>query len=202
MEGSMLGVATSTSKSLDCKTKGSHVIQAREWIDGKLGAGTFQSLVSGKGPIDNPILLPGTWYDVVPLVEALEVVGPRVNRSVRDMTTEIARQNALRDLTTIYRVFLRVAAPVRVMSYTPRLWSNYVAFGRATAIQNDPTQYVGECAGVPARVIEWVCGAWCGFVPAAIEVAGGKDAVGRITRTWDEPGNMRRLHCEVRYRLD
>jgi len=182
------------------KTKGSHVIQAREWIDAKLGPGTFQSLVQGKGSIDNLILLPGTWYDVLPLVEALEVVGKQLNRTVHDMTMEIARQNALRDLTTMYRVFLRIAAPVRVMSFTPRLWGNYVAFGEATAIRNDPTHYIGECKGVPYRLLDWASGAWCGFVPAAIEVAGGREAVGRITGVWTESGNMRRLQCEVRYR--
>lgn len=183
------------------KTKGSHVIQAREWIDAKLGPGTFQSLVNGKGAIDNVILLPGTWYDALPLVEALEVVGRKLNRTVHDMTAEIARQNALRDLTTLYRVFLRIAAPVRVMSFTPRLWGNYVAFGQATAIKNEPTHYIGECTGVPTRLLEWASGAWCGFVPAAIEVAGGKGAEGRITGTWRESVETRRLQCEVRYRV-
>jgi len=202
MEGIALSSAPRVGKWTEhCKTKGSHVVIAREWIDERLGSGTFQRLVDGKGAIDNPILLPGTWYDVVPLVEALEVVGQQLNLTVRDMTREIARLNALRDLTTIYRVFLRVAAPVRVMSFTPRLWSNYVAFGQATSVRNDPQHYVGECTGVPARVLEWACGAWCGFVPAAIEVAGGKDAVGKITGTWMEHGDMRRLQCEVVYRL-
>jgi hypothetical protein len=200
METSESGVAVPAEAGAGRKTKGSHVMQAREWIDAKLGAGTFTSLVQGKGAIDNPILLPGTWYDVLPLVEALEVVGKQVNRSVHDMTAEIARQNALRDLTTMYRVFLRIAAPVRVMSFTPRLWGNYVAFGQASAIRNEPTHYIGECSGVPSRLLDWASGAWCGFVPAAIEVAGGKDAVGRITGVWREPGDMRRLQCEVRYR--
>jgi len=199
---SELGVAATGEQGSDLrKTKGSHVMQAREWIDTRLGPGTFLSLVQGKGAIDNPILLPGTWYDVLPLVEALEVVGKQLNRTVQDMTMEIARQNALRDLTTMYRVFLRIAAPVRVMSFTPRLWGNYVAFGQATAIRNDPTHYVGECRGVPSRLLDWASGAWCGFVPAAIEVAGGRDAVGKITGVWREPGEMRRIQCEVRYRL-
>jgi hypothetical protein len=202
METSQLGRGVPWETGADVRqTKGSHVIQARDWIDAKLGPRTFQSLVEGKGAIDNPILLPGTWYDVLPLVEALEVVGKEVNRSVQDLTMEIARQNALRDLTTIYRVFLRIAAPVRVMSYTPRLWGNYVAFGQATAIKNEPTHYIGECKGVPTRLLDWASGAWCGFVPAAIEVAGGKGAVGRITGVWKEAGGMQRLQCEVRYRM-
>jgi hypothetical protein len=101
----------------------------------------------------------------------------------------------------MYRFFLRIATPQRVMGFTPRLWSTYVAFGAAKALVNEPGHYIGECAGIPKRLLEWSSGAWRGFVPTAIEVAGGKDVRGKIRGTWPTPvADLWRLECEITYR--
>jgi hypothetical protein len=184
--------------------KGSHVVQARRWIDERLGEGTFRELLSSKDvELGTALILSGGWYDVQPVVDALTIAAERLNLSVEESTREIARVNALEDLTSIYRVFLRVAAPVRVMSFTPQLWSNYVAFGDATAIKNEPNLYLGRCTGIPESLLQWSCGAWRGFVPTAIELAGGKNVNGTIVRKWVEPGPARLygIECQVRYTL-
>jgi hypothetical protein len=87
------------------------------------------------------------------------------------------------------------------MSFTPQLWSNYVSFGDAVALKNEPTHYLGRCTGIPERLLDWSSGAWRGFVPTAIELAGGKNVRGAISRTWSEPGGLCGLECEVRYTL-
>ena len=152
------------------------------------------------GGMSQELLLPGAWYEVTPLVEALTVAAGKLQLDLEEVTMAIARANALEDLTTIYRVFLRVAAPVRVMSFTPRLWSNYVAFGDAVALKNEPGDYLGRCTGIPEHLLSWSAGAWRGFVPTAIELAGGKNVRGTITRRWQE-GGAYALECGVRYTL-
>jgi hypothetical protein len=186
------------------KVKGSHVVMAAQWVDQRLGAGAFKRLVGDADPEYQSVLLPVAWYNVDPLNEALQKVSLELKKSVGDMTMEIARLNALKDLTTMYRIFLKIAAPVRVMSFTPRLWSTYVRFGEAKAITNQPGHYLGECTGIPKHLLEWTGGAWRGFVPAAIELAGGRDVKGVIVGTWPEgrsagPHDLYKLHCEVRY---
>ncbi len=191
-------------KMASFQTKGSHVVQARKWIDERLGEGAFRELVARKNSdLGTTLILPGGWYDVQPVVDALTAVAERLNLSVEETTREIARVNALEDLTSIYRVFLRVAAPVRVMSFTPQLWSNYVAFGDAVAVTNEPQHYLGRCTGIPEHLLNWTCGAWRGFVPTAIELAGGKNVNGTIVRKWVEPGSARLygIECQVRYTL-
>lgn len=199
----MAGAATSrrAEPQAEYRAKGSHLIQAAKWVDERLGEGTFRSLAEDKGVQAVGILLPGTWYSVEPLVDMLEDVAAHVGRSVQDITCEIARQNALEDLTTMYRVFLRIAAPQRVMGFTPNLWRTYVAFGDASAIENEPGNYLGECTGIPDHLIAWSCGAWLGFVPTAIELAGGKNPSGTIERVWADGSGTRRLHCRVRYQV-
>jgi hypothetical protein len=189
----------------DYKIKGSHVVMAAQWIDQRLGAGTFKKLVGTSDPEYESVLLPVAWYNVDPLNQVLQGIAGELRSNVADMTMEIARLNALKDLTSMYRIFLRIAAPVRVMGFTPRLWSTYVGFGEAKAIKNEPGDYLGECLGIPRRLLDWTCGAWRGFVPAAIELAGGRDVRGVITGTWPEGrsdgrDDLYKLHCEVRYR--
>ena len=183
------------------RCKGSHVVQARIWVNERLGEGTFEQLISDSGPPWNAPLLPSTWYDVGPLTKALKHVAAKLGRNVQDVTREIARRNALNDLKTLYRVFLSIAAPVRVMTFTPQLWSTYVKFGEAKAVKNDQGHYIGECSGVPAAYLDWACGAWLGFVPTTIEVAGGKDVQGRIIKRWseNEAGGIYTLQCEITY---
>ena len=189
----------------DYKCKGSHVVMAAQWIDERLGPGSFKKLVAATSdPEYQSVLMPVAWYNVEPLNEVLDQVAKELRKTVEDITMEITRLNALKDLTTMYRIFLRIAAPVRVMGFTPRLWSTYVHFGDAVAIRNDQGYYLGECTGIPKRLLEWSSGAWRGFVPAAIELAGGRDVRGTIAGTWSEGRSdgrdeLFKLHCEVRY---
>jgi hypothetical protein len=188
----------------DYKCKGSHVVMAAQWVDERMGPGTFKKLVGDTDSEYQSVLMPVAWYNVEALDGVLQQVARELHKSVEDITMEIARQNALKDLTTMYRIFLRIAAPVRVMGFTPRLWSTYVHFGDAVAIKNEPGHYIGECTGLPKHLLEWCSGAWRGFVPAAIELAGGREVRGSITGTWPEGRNdgrdeLYKLHCEVRY---
>lgn len=186
------------------KCKGSHVRMAAQWIDARLGPGTFKQLVAAAGdPEYQTVLMPVAWYNVDPLNLALQQASPKLGLSVEEMTMAITRRNAFADLTTMYRLFMRIAAPVRVMSFTPRLWSTYVHFGDAVAVKNDNGHYIGSCIGIPSHLMEWSRGAWLGFVPAAIELAGGREVKGKIAGTWPSGNNgheaLYKLHCEVQY---
>lgn len=187
--------------AIEYKCKGSHIIQARDFIDEKLGPGTFERYMRQYGTETTKIFLPGGWYEVDALNTILQDVSKQLGRSVEDLVIEISRLNARRDLTTIYRVFLRIAAPVRVLSFTPQLWRNYVAFGEANVLTNEPGHYIVENSGIPARLLDWACGASRGFLPAAVELAGGKNAKSAIVQRGSDPANpeMRRFQCEVYY---
>jgi hypothetical protein len=182
------------------RTKGSHLIQAEAWTDARLGTGTFKKLLGEVTGEPVGLLLPGAWYDVEPFNTMLGTLSEKVGQSVEDISMGMARANALHDLTTICRIFLRFATPHRVLSQTPRLWSTYVAFGDAQAILNEPGHYIGEGTGIPPHLLDWVCGAWRGFIPAAIEVAGGKEVVGRIMLRDRGSDGEARLRLDVHYR--
>jgi len=178
--------------------KGSHIAQAERWVDTRLGTGTFKALTKMAGE-NWRVILPMAWYEVDVLQAALEQVSARLQISVEDITTEVARSNAEADLTSIYRVFLRVAQPQRVLSMTPRLWSTYVKFGAATAIENEKGHYVGQGDGFDERLLGWACGCWRGFIPATIKVAGGHVDDTRIIKRWRQSDGHYSVQFEVKY---
>jgi hypothetical protein len=182
------------------KTKGTHVLQARIWVDERLGAGMFNKLAAESGDAWPTVLLPASWYDVEPLVKLLTIVSARTRISLENITTEITARNARNDLTSVYRAFLRVAGPHLTMNATAKLWSTYVAFGEAKKIQNDPGFYLAECRGIPRHLLSWACGAWKGFVPTAIEVSGGKRCVSEIVFRRREPdSDLWMIQFSVKY---
>ncbi len=166
------------------KVKGTHIFQARKWIDEHLGEGSFFELARdlSSGGVDWPgPILAGSWYDVDPLQEVLAAASARTRKTVENIVTEIAVMNARNDLVSVYRAFLRVSGPHLTLGATHKLWSNYVAFGEARAVQNEFGTFVGECHGIPKKLIPWACGCWGGFIPTAIEISGGKRCVWDIS---------------------
>lgn len=182
----------------DRLVKGSHVTQAERWVDDHLGKGTFKELTSSAGE-NWQIILPMAWYDVNVLEAALEQVSSKLRVSVEDITTEVARANAEADLTSIYRVFLRIAQPQRVLSMTPRLWTTYVKFGSALPIENEQGRYIGQCDGLDERLLGWACGCWRGFIPTTINMAGGSVDSERIIRRWRQTDGRFSIQLEVLY---
>jgi hypothetical protein len=178
--------------------KGSHILAASRWVDQQLGPRTFLSLTEQAG--DNwKILLPMAWYEIDTLYQALETVGRRLGISVEDATTEIATLNAETDLRSLYRVFLRIAQPQLVLSQTPRLWTTYVKFGSARAVENEKGHYIGQGEGFDEQLLPWACGCWRGFIPAAITVAGGRVKEAKILRTWRERNGTHSVQLSVKY---
>lgn len=146
-------------------------------------------------------MLPGAWYDANVLARVIHDAATQAGERPAGLAARIARRNAERDLTSIYRVFLRDASPHRLLALLPQLWRNYVAFADSRVIRNDPGHFVGHCVGVPSRLREWAEGFWLGFLPTAIQLAGGKNAQGRAlgASAIDPGGRLYRMELEFTY---
>jgi hypothetical protein len=180
--------------------KGAHVAQVKHLVDSLLGARTFERFALQAGATREwESIVISSWYDVFVLNAVLLETSSRTGRSVESIQTEVARNNALSDLTSIYRMFLRVAQPTRMLYFTPQLWRNYVSFGDSRAVRNDTGSYLGETVGFPEALIDWVCGSWLGFIPTGIELAGGSIESAEIVKR-EMRGSDSAVRCEIRYR--
>lgn len=163
-------------------TKGTHVLKAREWIDGKLGPGSFERIVRGQEEVDaswNPIS-PVMWYSVPVLCQVLAVAGAEVGLSLQETSKAVAELNAQHDLRTLYKFFMSVLGPVKVMSQTSQMFRTYVNFGEVRVTRNVHGIFEGEAVGIPHRLTPWFNGITLGFLPQAIAAAGGRSPVAEI----------------------
>ena len=189
----------STSQGLLCK--GVHVIQAQKWIDQRLGSGACTRVANEVVDLKNRdgwrLILPSSKYELEDLYRVLSAVSAQTHISVETMTSEIASANAENDLKTIYRVFLRIVKPVRVLSFMPEIWKSYFLFGIIKVLHNEPGTFEMECSGVPARYRDWIIGGWKGFLPVTIHVAGGKSARCEVV---NEPAGAPGADLKIRIR--
>lgn len=173
-------------------------MQARDLLDVRLGPGTYDQLARDEQAAAGT-LLPGIWYEVDPLVRVLRTAARTLGTDLEALTADIARSNAFADLPSIYRVFLRVAQPKRVLHFVPQLWRTYVDAGDGVVVQNETSRFVGHCTNVPPALAPWARGCWLGFLPAAIELCGGVPSTAKITRTWREPLGSEGFQLDIFY---
>jgi hypothetical protein len=181
------------------EAKGSHIVQAKSVVEGLLGEGSFRRLAAEAGADASwdGLVMTG-WYDVFVLQRVLEQASRQSKTSLISVSTEIARNNAAGDFKGIHRMFMRIAQPVRMLHFTPQLWRSYVSFGEARVIRNEPGSFVGETINLPEVLLDWACGAWLGFIPTGIEIAGGKIESAEIIRR-QVAGAASSVALEVKY---
>jgi hypothetical protein len=181
------------------EAKGTHILQAKSVIEELLGRGSFRLLAAeaGADPGWDALVMTG-WYDVFVLQRMLEQAALESKRSLISISTDIARKNALGDFKGVHRMFMRVAQPVRMLYFVPQLWRSYVSFGDTRVLENEPGWFVGETANIPELLLDWACGAWLGFIPQGIQLAGGKVASAKII-TREGTGLSGRVVLEVKY---
>ncbi len=173
-----------TAASLRYLAKGTHVVQAAELIDERLGEGTFNTLVRAAGGQWGHVL-PSLWYDLDVLLKVLSDAAPLMGKDVETLTREIATRNARHDLTSVYRVFLRILRPTIVLGFVPRIWETYFRFGSIRVVVNGRGRFELVCHGIPERYLAWHRGGCLGFLRETILIAGGAEV--SVTTEKPEP---------------
>jgi len=155
--------------------KGPGIIGSRDWLDARFGPGYFNGLAREHTPDFPERLLPGDWYPLHPMVHVFARSIERFDEydTVEQLVEMLSGENAKRDLNGIYRAFLWVASPRMFLRASPTIWGTYSNVGTVAELHNDPNCFVAQIVGVPEELLEWACGAWKGFLPPAIVLAGG-----------------------------
>jgi hypothetical protein len=154
--------------------KGTHAVQIHKWVEARRGPGALAPLLEKHSlPARAPVVL-GGWYDAEALLSVIEDVARAEGIGVEAAVEEIARANAREDLKSVYRVFMKILAPQRVLQFLPRIWRQYFQFGTVEVIRNDPGQIELVTRDVTTRFVPWVRGGWRGFLPETILASGGR----------------------------
>jgi hypothetical protein len=182
------------------EVKGPAIMGARDWLDARFGAGHFAKLAREQDPKFPERILPGDWYPVRPLVHALQRSVAQLDEfdGLEPFVTMLAGESAKQDLRGIYRAFLWVASPRMFLRAAPTIWGNYANFGVLGETENETGRYVVRIREIPRDLVEWLAGAWQGFLPPAVELAGGKHARASVLER--KPGGAGwELHYQLTY---
>ncbi|NOU34433.1 MAG: hypothetical protein HOO96_41600 [Polyangiaceae bacterium] len=116
------------------------------------------------------------WYDTrlyVRTLHALRCFSPR-----GDVLDAFGRFSAERDVSTLYRVMLRLANPSFVVEKTAQLWSRYHDSGVWAMNRVSPTRATGELSGWLV-VDEGACEVLNGYLERILQLVGAEGAVSR-----------------------
>lgn len=166
------------------------MINARNWLDARLGAGWFTGAARCVDPDWPERLLPGDWYaartsDQI-YHQAFAVVEGFDSR--QQLMETVAIEVALNDLNGILRAFLWAASPKLFLRASPKIWETYSTFAKTEILRNDVGSYAAQVTEIPSDLVAWVSAAWRGFLPPALELTGAVDVVATISQVQQTPG--------------
>ena len=184
------------------QVKGMAVINARDWLEQRLGAGWFIAAAREHDPSWPDRVLPGEWYSVRTELHVFERAFEALDgyESLEQLMMVIAADVALKDLNGILRAFLWVASPRMFLRTAPKIWDTYGDFTRIDKLDNQANHFRVYISDIPADIVGWIASAWQGFLPPALELAGGRDPRGEIIERRETPGAQTwELVYELRY---
>lgn len=156
------------------QTKGTTVLSMQAVLDRRLGSGAFRRLAAATGATWGIPLANGL-YDAEELCRLAAAAATELGTTQLELYKASSEHNARHDLPTIHRIVLRVITPQLLLARGARFWRSYAAFGETRVERNEPGNFKGITDGIPPQLKDYVEGAWRGFAPAAVELAGGKN---------------------------
>jgi uncharacterized protein (TIGR02265 family) len=180
------------------QTKGTTILSLQAVLDKRLGAGAFKRLATATGASWGIPLANGL-YDAEELCRLATAAATELGTTQLELFTSSSEHNARYDLPTIHRIVLRIITPQLLLARGAYFWRSYTAFGETRVVQNEPGHFKGVTDGVPTPLKDFTEGAWRGFAPAAVELAGGKGP--RITEArWSGGPSSWALNVSLQYR--
>ena len=167
-------------------------------LDRRLGAGAFKRLATATGASWGIPLANGL-YDAEELCRLTTAAATELGSTQLELFTSSSEHNARHDLPTIHRIVLRVITPQLLLARGARFWRSYTAFGETRVLSNERGDFKGITDGVPAQLKDFVEGAWRGFAPAAVELAGGKSPR-VVDARWSRGPSTWALKVSLQYR--
>jgi hypothetical protein len=133
--------------------------------------------------------LAATFYDVLPIVPLVRLGARLEGLTMSAFVDRISRDQALTDISGVYRLLLRVASPEMVAKRLPRLTAQYFNFG---IVEDEGLVAPGKVRmvrrGLPEEIIDWYTTAACSYVSQVLAETGAVNPGARVLGTEpDEP---------------
>jgi hypothetical protein len=120
------------------------------------------------------------WYDAPAFVEVLHALGPALGKPGAEVMRELGYFSVERDMTTVHRVFFRLANPAFVLEKPTQYWSRFHDRGEWRVERLGPSQVRADLVGC-GIVDTLFCENVLAYIARMFELVGAKDA------RWEHP---------------
>jgi len=179
------------------RVKGTAVIASVAYLRERLGEEEYLRVLSGLPPETRDALsgtlLPSGWYEFSHVLELMKGAEANLPRGARSLAWEMGRYSAESGLSTVYKIFFRVADVSFILKKTAQVFSTYYDRGRM-----ETASITGKSCAVLLREFDqpsaYFCDRLLGWMERTVEMTGAKNV--RMTH----PHCMARGddHCEYR----
>jgi hypothetical protein len=161
------------------KTKGVGFVNVRAFAVERFGAGGYTAVTERLTPADRAELdsvVPVGWYSLGLYARVIRALDEVHGYGDLSLVLQLGRYEAERDLTTIHRVFLRLANPAYVVEKFGDYWRRFHDSGRWELIRESDTQVSGY-------LDEWgyvdhaLCRELVGYMGRLLELVGARNVV-------------------------
>jgi hypothetical protein len=120
------------------------------------------------------------WYDLLPLLPFSVQAARLAGKPHLPYVKEGARFQARRDMSGVYRFFLKLATARMLVERLPRVFSQYFNFGRSIGHKLEGNRAEIHGRQIPDLLAPWMLAVTEGFVPEVLAAHGAKDIVARL----------------------
>lgn len=118
--------------------------------------------------------MPGGWYSFENYVDLLRTIDRVCGTGSGTMFRPMGAQVAEDDLSTVYRIFMRVASPSFILKKASHIWRQYYDVGELVVTRDQPDLAQFEICDMPNPDIAH-CDSIAGWTQKCIEMTGASD---------------------------
>jgi len=179
------------------RVKGTAVISSLAYLKERLGAEKYTQIFSGLSVEAQAALgstiLPSNWYEFSHLLELMKRAEVHLPRGAKSMAWEMGRYSAESGLSTVYKIFFRVADVSFILKKTAQVFSNYYDSGTMETVSITDKSALVSLRGFDQPSVHF-CDRLLGWMERTVEMTGAKNV--RMTHPrCIARGND---HCEYR----
>ena len=159
------------------RTKGVGFCNVRSFTIERFGADGWARLLAAMAPDDREVLasvIGVGWYDLALYARLIRRLDGMHGQSDLGLVAELGRYEAEQDLTTIHRLFMRLANPAFVIEKAAEYWRRFHDTGEFHVTRDGPTRLHGTLDGWGV-VDSALCREVAAYISRLLELVGAKD---------------------------
>jgi predicted hydrocarbon binding protein len=114
------------------------------------------------------------WYELDVMLRALHSLRDVFGEEQTDVVGDFGRHEAERDMSTVHRLFFRLANPAYVLEKATEYWRSFCDFGEWQVVRDSSHGATATLVGVPV-VDEVYCQELSGYLQRLFELVGAKN---------------------------